>query len=403
MMRKRGFTLIELLVVIAIIGVLVALLLPAIQQAREAARRGQCLNNMKQLGVAVNNYHDAHSLLPPGVAVTIRVNLSNLSASAGYDLGAFGMLLPFFENSTVAELYNTEEHWYDNWSTVARTKVAFYICPSSDDSLVTEPLLAALGNIAKIGATFAPLHYVMSKGMNDAWCVPNAAGLLGNPAIPSNELGAFDINSNVKFSMISDGTSKTFAFGEGAVGRRWGMCNGATTDVTTQPCTTVQLDVNKNPQYARMSWISAGVLPRELATPGDASYGAALPAQFSSTVEPINKFPVTGSQVDFAFLASINLANIANCNKTWSDVRFGGLRTSGLTWTSPIGAALGIQSFSGTTNNTALHRSNFRSDHRGGANFLFVDGATRYVTESTSLDVLRAASTIAGSETLDSP
>ena len=65
-LRKRGFTLIELLVVIAIIAILIALLLPAVQQAREAARRSQCKNNLKQLGLALHNYHDSHFIFPPG-------------------------------------------------------------------------------------------------------------------------------------------------------------------------------------------------------------------------------------------------------------------------------------------------------------------------------------------------
>src|SRR5438477_1299921 len=65
--RSRGFTLIELLVVIAIIAVLIALLLPAVQAAREAARRAQCVNNMKQIGIAMHNYHDANGTLPPGI------------------------------------------------------------------------------------------------------------------------------------------------------------------------------------------------------------------------------------------------------------------------------------------------------------------------------------------------
>src|SRR5215472_10002444 len=92
-MRRRGFTLIELLVVIAIIAVLIALLLPAVQAAREAARRSQCINNMKQIGIALHNYHSAVNSLPPG----------QLEGNNWLDFSAHTMLLPYLEQ---APLYN---------------------------------------------------------------------------------------------------------------------------------------------------------------------------------------------------------------------------------------------------------------------------------------------------------
>ena len=96
--RRRGFTLIELLVVIAIIAILVALLLPAVQQAREAARRSSCKNNLKQIGLALHNYHDTHRVFPPG-QIRGRNPSTGVECGNGFSWGA--MLLPFLEESAV--------------------------------------------------------------------------------------------------------------------------------------------------------------------------------------------------------------------------------------------------------------------------------------------------------------
>src|SRR6188768_3507660 len=99
--RKSGFTLIELLVVIAIIAILIALLLPAVQQAREAARRTQCKNHLKQMGLALHNYHDAHQVFPPGATSCIPCAAYQTDGRTGHAL--YADILPYMDQ---APLYN---------------------------------------------------------------------------------------------------------------------------------------------------------------------------------------------------------------------------------------------------------------------------------------------------------
>src|SRR5712672_3144627 len=101
---KRGFTLIELLVVIAIIAVLIALLLPAVQQAREAARRTQCKNNLKQLGLALHGYHDAFQVFPPGYVAGSPFKDGETDTSPGWGWPA--MILPQFEQGALHDSIN---------------------------------------------------------------------------------------------------------------------------------------------------------------------------------------------------------------------------------------------------------------------------------------------------------
>src|SRR3712207_5906889 len=108
-MRRRGFTLIELLVVIAIIAVLIALLLPAVQGAREAARRAQCTNNLKQIGLALHGYENAHGAFPPAVIYSGSCYYSNGGRGLVLNTTAFTLLLPYLEQQPLHAAYNFEQ------------------------------------------------------------------------------------------------------------------------------------------------------------------------------------------------------------------------------------------------------------------------------------------------------
>jgi prepilin-type N-terminal cleavage/methylation domain-containing protein len=196
--RRRGFTLIELLVVIAIIAVLIALLLPAVQQAREAARRSACKNNMKQLGLALHNYHDTHGKFPIGVGQHGGMCQSNVANTrAPWSV----LLLPFMDQAPLYNQFNFEQRHVGSVAdagifaanlTAGRTPVTAYQCPS----------YPAKGN------NFSNYFGVMGGGANNATCVGNPEGR----SAWSN--GVLAINSSTNFRDITDGTTNTFLVGE---------------------------------------------------------------------------------------------------------------------------------------------------------------------------------------------
>ncbi len=213
--RSLGFTLVELLVVIAIIGVLVALLLPAVQSAREAARRAQCTNNLRQIGIALHNYHDVNLSFP--------INYMPRGGSAYSWMQA---ILPYIEQSA---LYNQIVPGAPNTlaanAAVALTPIKAYRCPS--DGLLKNGMITTASDG---GGTKAATNYKASSGANWMWTITNTNnvrwpddgnglqhcdGLMcsnaqGGQPIPVGEM----MKNLTRIASITDGTSNTFAVGE---------------------------------------------------------------------------------------------------------------------------------------------------------------------------------------------
>jgi len=206
-LRKLGFTLVELLVVIAIIGILVALLLPAIQAAREAARRSQCVNKLKQLGLALQNYHDTYNLFPPGMGGTSGSlgwtgSPPGCNFPPGNNVGAlspFVGMLPYLEQSPLYERITGDVpgpggNWqpfggfpftttYEPWT----VKLAEFLCPSDSSSGLTGT--GRVNYCYSRGDTITDINNPKPRGMFGRW-------------------------SNIRMADVRDGTSNTIAFSE---------------------------------------------------------------------------------------------------------------------------------------------------------------------------------------------
>ncbi len=238
---SAGFTLIELLVVIAIIAVLIALLLPAVQSAREAARRAQCVNNLKQLGLALANYESSNGSYPYGMA---RENCGPncLFSPNGYYVGSspFVRMLPFIEQQPLANAYNYSLiNWTADNSTVGSTGLSALWCPSdgsiaglrftfagwgwdgSTQTLVYTSYAGNMGTFTKVPITiaFTAQHMAVLNQANGVFFYLGWPA--GNPPVQPDPIAPQNPGSirPATLASVTDGLSNTFAFGEKAHGK----------------------------------------------------------------------------------------------------------------------------------------------------------------------------------------
>ena len=352
MRRRSAFTLIELLVVIAIIAVLIALLLPAVQQAREAARRTQCRNNLKQLGLALHNYADAAGTFPPGRIVYVsptddHTATANSSATTGSGdcYSAFAQLLPQLDQTN---LYNQINFNVGPDTTpenvVSDIQIPMFQCPSDSG------IPALTQGTGYVGIT----NYVMNTGTTFSVSPNNPSGNLVT--------GIFYENSRTRLADIVDGTSQTVCLSEQVLSNASDptSVSGNWTGVT--PTTGFVLTTGNN---------NTSTGPELINYPGDCVSG--------------NKLQLTrGNRLLYGAPGHTMYNHVRGPNDTGIDCR-GGLPHSvrNYYWWSRL------------SHNVAAH-----SKHVGGVHSLFCDGHVQFVANSINLTIWQGLGSRAGGEIL---
>ena len=341
-----GFTLIELLVVIAIIGVLISLMLPAVQMAREAARRMQCTNNLKQIALATHNYHDTFKVFPG--LTGMRGGCPNCVATGGFSVQA--LVLPFMEQSQISAAFagtsfmavqgggGTNYHKiHPLCADVAKIKIATFRCPSDGGIDIVDDFFTGL---PAGDPTPTATHNYMA-------CTGSATGYNYDTTVASD--GIFSMSHFSSFASLTDGSSNTVMFGESIIGD--GIREGDAPD-PLQPWTKASFIFTP-----RNDWIS----------------------EANGTWAPNSEPGLVSVYAD----DSLDIGSLCSSyHSAWNGWR-------GYTWIIGRAHATGFSTFS-TPNPShpdwgVQHGSGFfsaRSFHAGGANSAFADGSVHFVSNT---------------------
>jgi prepilin-type N-terminal cleavage/methylation domain-containing protein/prepilin-type processing-associated H-X9-DG protein len=346
MRRRGGFTLIELLVVIAIIAVLIALLLPAVQSAREAARRIQCTNNLKQMGLGLLNYESAQGVLPPQQVLSYtRTSPTSLTWHSSW--GVTSRLIPFIEQVPLFNSINyTLKTSYPDNATVVAITLNVLICPSDVNQ---QPYVSG----TTVGGT-----------SNYGWCAGDwyVYGGMGNPGAPLTR-SAFTVNVSRRLSAFTDGLSQTAVASE-----------GKTYQTVIRNC---------------FGTVSNGTM----LFPG-LTNPYAIP-------DPNSSMPIIA-----AAYSQCTVVVLGHCNWTYANCYYDGFTTAlppnSKVLVGPQNTDVDMSSEDENNGGPTYAAVTARSYHPGGVNVLFGDGSVHFVKSTINWMTWRALGTIGSGEVVSS-
>ncbi len=378
--RPCGFTLIELLVVIAIIAVLISLLLPAVQSAREAARRAQCINNLKQVGLAVANYESATGAYPqcyPQRAIWDPTNSCGTIEDSGWgNWSIHAFALPFMDGGPVYNSLNFSISASDNedngtQASAIGTRVASFLCPSSPLPIGT--MYGCLGVAPFNAIRFPGNNYFASVGATVCpWFSAKPPGIF---SIMGSGLNGASISSSIGIRDVTDGTSNTISFGE------WKMGDFNSSKLSLQDA----IDILQNQVGNFGSWNDT--VNSRMPSAGMTQFTA-----FLQTCQGKAPASTAGS--------SNWKTNKSLLGRDWQHGMFG--HTLGTTLLPPNSSYYNcnMESWGGDFDAPGMY--NLSSYHPGGANIAFADGSVRFVKSSMSWQTIWALGSKDGGEVVSS-